>query len=264
MGLFEGEQQTLKDLLYGLLLPSGNDAAVTIAQHVGATIDAVASANGGPAIGGYPRFVRMMNGEAVRLGLVDTHYTNPQGFDDDMHYSSAYDVALLAREVLRYPLLADIVSTRTATVGTNPQHALANTNELLGVYPGVDGVKTGDTEGAGQCLAASWAWNGRHLIGVLLGSADRATEMTNLLNWGIQYHSWATLLSPLLAPPAGEGESPDAASPSQQRPRMGLIPTFVNPGTAPGERAVFSTLLGFELMRGLGLMPQQQALPSGS
>src|SRR3990172_91439 len=141
MGLRPGEELTLEDLLYGLLLPSGNDAALAVAGHLGGSV---------------ARFVDLMNQRAAELGLVNTHFANPHGLDAPEHYSSAADLVRLARTAMANPTFAKIVSTRERTVrGKLATYELRNTNRLLGTYPGVDGVKTGSTDAAGQCLVAA-------------------------------------------------------------------------------------------------------------
>ena len=160
MGLVEGEQQTVHDLLYGLLLPSGNDAAMALARYVGSGLKEPAGA--GPV----DRFVALMNRQAQQMGLMDTHYMNPHGFDDPDHYSSAYDLASIAWYDLHNPTFNEVISQSAHTV---PGHSLVNTNGLLTRYAGADGVKTGWTDNAGNCLVASATRNGRRLIAVLLG-----------------------------------------------------------------------------------------------
>lgn len=162
--LVANDRMYLKDLLYALLLPSGCDAAIVIAHEVG---------------GSTPHFVAMMNAEAQRLGLHDTHFTNPHGaFDDSNHYSSAADLAILSRYAMNIPLFAQIVRTQDyhleATINHHdyPWH---NTNSWLSMYRGADGIKTGDTAAAGYCMVFSATRNGHRLIGVELGAPDFAT-----------------------------------------------------------------------------------------
>jgi serine-type D-Ala-D-Ala carboxypeptidase (penicillin-binding protein 5/6) len=158
-------------LLYGLLLPSGNDAAIALAQHVSGTVH---------------RFIPLMNQQARRLGLRCTHFTTVSGIIDQGNYSCAGDLAILAHLVLRNPLLARIVGSRSAIVPfpiKGRKLYLYNNNPLLVVgYPGTDGVKTGFTTLAGQCLVAT-ARRGRHWFGVvLLHSADIYLQGETLLN----------------------------------------------------------------------------------
>jgi len=170
MGLETGMQLSLRDLLYGLLLPSGNDAAVAIARHVA---------------GDLPAFVARMNAKVRALGLEDTHFTNPHGLDAPGHYSSAYDMAMLGRYAMTNPDLAEIVGTKVYDPAWDgPQ--LWNGNLLLWTYPGSDGVKIGWTENARQTIVASAQRDGRRLFVALLGSEDRYTDASLLLDWAFE------------------------------------------------------------------------------
>jgi len=157
-GLREGEKYTLKELLYALLLISGNDAAIAIAEHVGGSVE---------------NFAAMMNARAKSLGAVNSNFVTPHGLDRENQYSTAYDVSLITIEALKHPLFRKIVSTTSSYI---PGHNLYNTNELLGSYPGADGVKTGYTGQAGRCLVASAERNGMRLISVVLGSPTRSAR----------------------------------------------------------------------------------------
>jgi serine-type D-Ala-D-Ala carboxypeptidase (penicillin-binding protein 5/6) len=168
-----GKRVSLTTLLYGLLLPSGNDAAIALADHVAGT---------------QARFVTLMNQEATRLGLRCTHFTTVSGIVDQGNYSCAQDLALIAHLVLEQPLLGRIVSSRSAILPfpiKGGKLYLYNNNPLLLLrYPGVDGVKTGFTDAAGQCLVAA-ARRGHTWLGVvLLHSGDTSTEAQQLLNAG--------------------------------------------------------------------------------
>ncbi len=175
MGLSPGQVVTLEELLYGLLLRSGNDAAMAIAQHIGGSVDG---------------FVEMMNQEAKELGLTDTHFANPHGLDAPDHYSSAYDLMVLARQALANPTFAEIVSTQQYTFRGR---RLSNRNELLGNYPGADGVKTGTTPGAGECLVASATREGHQVLVVVLGSEDRYGDASILLDYYFDHYAWYPL-----------------------------------------------------------------------
>lgn len=172
MGLAPGEVLSLRDLLYGMLLPSGNDAAYTIAQNIG---------------GSQRGFVALMNAEGSRLGLRDTHFTNASGLDEVGERTSARDLAVLARYVLhREPLVARIVRTGAYTIpasASHPAFGLGTRNELLGVYAGADGVKTGTTGEAGQNLVASATRGQRRVLVVVLGATDRYADATALLDY---------------------------------------------------------------------------------
>jgi D-alanyl-D-alanine carboxypeptidase len=160
-------------LLYGLLLPSGNDAAVALAQHVAGTPQGL---------------ITMMNRQARDLGLSCTHFTTVSGVVDQGNHSCAADLALLAHLVLEQPLLAHIVGTRSATlpfpIKGGKLYLFTNNPLLISRYPGADGVKTGYTQAAGQCLVAT-ARRGRTWLGVvLLHSADTPDQAVRLLNAG--------------------------------------------------------------------------------
>lgn len=181
-----GESMKLKDMLYALMLPSGDDAATAIADALGGT---------------NARFVQRMNFFAYHLHLFETHYVNPDGLtdpsQDDQHYTSAADLARLAAYAMKIPLFAQIVQTPTYTVNG---HTWNTTNYLLtsqDLYTGATGIKTGTTNAAGYCLVFSASRNGHHLLGVVLHSATEAQRFTDaraLLDWGFSL--------PLLPPTA--------------------------------------------------------------
>jgi serine-type D-Ala-D-Ala carboxypeptidase (penicillin-binding protein 5/6) len=136
-GLEPGDHVSRDELLQGMLVASANDAARTLAVDVA---------------GNERRFVRMMNAEAAAAGLDNTHYTNPTGLDDPAQHSSAADVAHLARDLMQNPAFRHIVAAESTTLNGSQ---LPTTNDLLGTYPGANGIKTGHTDQAGWCLAAS-------------------------------------------------------------------------------------------------------------
>lgn len=156
-----GEQIKLRDLLYGLMLQSGNDAAIAIAEHIGGSVE---------------NFLDMMNYKAKLLGARNTNFKSPHGLDRDEHYSTAYDLAIMTRYALQNPFFSEIVGTKTITAGTRSLH---NTNEMLDLYPGADGVKTGYTGQAGRCLVTSASRNGCRYISVVLNSPTRAQRAQN-------------------------------------------------------------------------------------
>jgi D-alanyl-D-alanine carboxypeptidase len=172
MGLHAGQVVTLLDLLYGLLLPSGADAANTIAIHYGGT---------------EARFVGMMNREAALLGMHDTHYVNAHGLTAAGHYTSAYDLAKLAEYVVGFPDLIKVTSTRTYNWNG---HILTNVNHVLFWYPGVDGIKPGYTDDAGLCQVIDAHRDGRHVIVVLLNTPNLDTDARNLLDFGLRDFGW--------------------------------------------------------------------------
>ncbi len=175
MGLSPGERLSVRELLYGLLLDSGNDAAETIAQGI---IDR-------------PRFVQRMNQKAATMHLTDTQFANPSGFDEAKHYSSAYDLAVMATTLLHeYPELATIVSAKQVTLASSSEHKWfgpQNLNRLLWSYPGALGVKPGFTDGAGYCLTAAATRGGRTIVAVVLGSTQHFTDATTLLDFGFRH-----------------------------------------------------------------------------
>lgn len=156
LGLKTGDKITIKDLLYGLMLCSGNDAAVALAEYAGGDISG---------------FAELMNNKAKELGLANTHYESPHGLDSDGHYTTAYELALLSDYALKNETFSKIVGTKNYTVTINgyPKN-LSNTNELLGYLDGVYGVKTGFTNGANRCLVTACKRNDMDIICVVLGA----------------------------------------------------------------------------------------------
>lgn len=177
MGLASGEQQTLHNLMYGMLLPSGNDAAMAIARHVGSKVGNANPAEADPV----GRFVAMMNYRATQLGLADSHFVNPHGLDTNGHYSSAYDLASLTWYALHIPAFNEIVGQVSYEA---PGHPLLNTNEMLTRYPGADGVKTGWTDGCGLCLVTSATRDGHRLIAVVLNAPHWYKDSATILDYG--------------------------------------------------------------------------------
>ncbi|MCG0277271.1 MAG: D-alanyl-D-alanine carboxypeptidase [Thermanaeromonas sp.] len=168
--LVPGVVLRLEDLLKGALLSSGNDATVAIAEHLA---------------GSEETFAWLMNRKAVLLGAFRSRFVNPNGLPAEGHYVTAYDLAVITRYALAHPLFSQMVKTRQAEImASDGPRYLYNTNRLLGSYPGADGVKTGTTNAAGQCLVASATRNGRQLIAVVLRSDDRYEDASNLLDYG--------------------------------------------------------------------------------
>jgi serine-type D-Ala-D-Ala carboxypeptidase (penicillin-binding protein 5/6) len=163
---------SLETLLYGLMLPSGNDAALAIARHVA---------------GSDARFVELMNEKVRALGLEDSQFRNPHGLDEEGHYSSPYDLAMLARHGMQDPLFYNLAATRN-------RHAdgfdLWNLNRLLGQYPGADGVKVGYTDEAGRCIVSSATRNGHRVFVTLIRSHDPVGESRLLLDYAFQNFRW--------------------------------------------------------------------------
>lgn len=166
---------TVNELLYGVIVQSGNDASIALAEGIAATEEA---------------FADMMNKEAARLGMTDTHFVNSTGLPDPQHYTTAYDLSLLAAALVRdFPeQYKQYYSTKEYTYNKITQ---ANRNRLLWIDPHVDGMKTGHTESAGYCLITSAKRNDTRLISVVAGAPSetaRATESQKLLNYGFQYY----------------------------------------------------------------------------
>jgi len=162
----------VRELLYGLFLNSGNDAAITLAEAA------------------MPRatFIALMNAKAAQLGLVDTHFVNPIGLDDPSQYTSAADLARISIELTtRFPVVPAIASTPSLTLpatATHHAYALYNLNQLIRTYPGATGLKTGWTGRAGGCLIATASRGGRHLMVVMMGSPNIFVEAASLLDYG--------------------------------------------------------------------------------
>ena len=169
-----GEQMSVEDLFKGVAVASGNDAVVALAEHIAGTEE---------------NFVKMMNDKAKDLGLKDTSFKNPHGLDTANHYSSAHDMAMIALELSKHPDVFKFTSIYEDYLrkDTDRKIWLVNTNKLVRFYDGVDGMKTGYTEGAGYCLTATAKKNGMSLIAVAMGEPDsktRNSEVTSMLNYG--------------------------------------------------------------------------------
>lgn len=179
MGLHEGERMYFGDLMYGLLLPSGNDAAVTLAAH---------------CTNQEKGFVQLMNEKADALGMTHTDITNPTGQDEAGNITTAHDLAILARAAMNNPLIAEIVKTpyrKVFDVDGTYSHALVNTNVLLRQDKSVLGVKTGTTDNAKQNLIMLFTLpTGQKIFVVVLGSNDRFQEAINLRRWVLAYFVW--------------------------------------------------------------------------
>lgn len=177
-GLSAGETLTYRSALYGMLLNSGNDAAYAIADNYP---------------GGVPAFVTAMNQKAASLGLVNTHFDNPVGFDSPNHYSSASDLAVITEEALKDSTLDRVVATKATEIESLDKkfkHSLTNLNKLLSEIPGVVGVKTGYTEVAKENLVTLINRDNAKVLVVLLGSDDRFGETTTMINWVFNNYQW--------------------------------------------------------------------------
>ena len=179
-----GEKFTLEELLYGLMLHSGNDAAVAIAIHVG---------------GDVPSFVHLMNETAKKIGLLDTSFQNPNGLYENTHYTTAKELALLTAYACQNELFSRIISTKSKTIGhfegTQTRY-LTNHNRMLKMFKGADGVKTGFTKQAGRCLVTSATREDMRLVCVTLNAPDDWRDHTNLLNDCFEKFTLKNLLEP--------------------------------------------------------------------
>ena len=179
MGLKEGSQVLMKDLLYGMLLCSGNDAAVAIAEYCGGSVSG---------------FAEMMNKKAVEIGAYETSFSNPHGLDAENHYTTAYDLAKIARYALKNPVFSLIVGTQEYQYGGR---TLRSTNEMLQGYEGADGVKTGYTGLAGRCLVTSATRNGMRLISAVLfcdTKNQRTISSSRILDYSFGKFGYVDLL----------------------------------------------------------------------
>ena len=177
MYLREGEVLTVQELLYGLMLRSGNDAAVALAIYCGGTVEG---------------FVQLMNDKAHRLGLKGTHFENPNGLDSPNHYSTARDLAVLTQYAMKNPIFAQTVSTKQVRIG---QRLLTNHNKLLWRVEGADGVKTGYTKAAGRILVSTAVRDGRRLICVTINDGNDWVDHETLLEEGFSRYTLRQILS---------------------------------------------------------------------
>jgi serine-type D-Ala-D-Ala carboxypeptidase (penicillin-binding protein 5/6) len=213
-----GEQQSLHDLLLALILESANDAAVAIAEHLGGTEE---------------RFVAWMNAKAVAIGATQTHFANSHGLHDPNHYTTARDLALIARYAMQNQAFRDLVVTEEATIPgykDHPPRKLWSHNQLLGYYDGANGVKNGFTEEAGLTNVASARRGGIELIAVVLGAESRVwTSSMALLDFGFSHYealrivqrseAGMDLATPAVPPDAAEPPLPVAPAPSPKLAR---------------------------------------------
>jgi D-alanyl-D-alanine carboxypeptidase len=168
MGLLPGDEVTIEDLLYGLMLPSGNDAALVLARSVA---------------GSEQEFVAMMNRAAAANGLQATTFVNPHGLDAPGHMTSAHDMAQIGRLAMRDSRFRAIARARSWTVVGRRTYELTNRNPFLREYPGAEGIKVGWTEEAGATIVASAARNGRRVIVALMDTEDRLKDSAALMDW---------------------------------------------------------------------------------
>lgn len=188
MGLLVGDRVTYNDLLYGMLLASGNDAANTTAICVGGSVD---------------NFVRMMNERADKMGLHNTSFETPSGLDGENHYTTAYELALIAREAMKNKDFKKAASSKTARLcyGNPPYYrTLTNHNKLLGNYEGIVGVKTGFTKKSGRCLVSAAERGGEYVIAVTLNDPNDWADHKQMLDYGFEKINVVECIPPEIDP----------------------------------------------------------------
>ncbi len=169
-----GEKMTLSDMLFGLMLASGNDAAVAIAEHIGGSVDG---------------FVDMMNRKAQDIGAYNTHFANPNGLPIDNHYTTAYDLALISAYAMHNAMFCEIVKTQYKTLpweGHEWDRVVKNKNKILWNYDGGNGIKTGFTKDAGRCLSAAAQRDDMQLVSVVLAAPDMFNDCMALMDYGFE------------------------------------------------------------------------------
>ncbi len=179
--LREGDKIILEDLLYCVMLRSGNDAAVAVAEHISGSV---------------ADFAKLMNNKAKEIGAKNSNFANPHGLPDENHYTTAYDLALITREALKNDTFAKIVSTKTHTITKllKENKVMQNKNKMLWQYPGGDGVKTGYTKSAGKCLVSSATKEGWQILTVVLNGGDIWSNSTKLLDYGFANYDYLKLV----------------------------------------------------------------------
>ncbi|MBI2952705.1 MAG: D-alanyl-D-alanine carboxypeptidase [Chloroflexi bacterium] len=180
MGVDNRDRVTLEDLLFGLMLPSGNDAALAIASHIA---------------GSERAFVDLMNGKMKELRLEDSHFVNPHGLDANGHYTTAYDLAMVSRYAMQNPFFRQLAAAKTRTVnrwraGEKQSYEIYNLNRLLSIYPGADGIKIGFTENALRTIVGSATRDGHRVYAALLGSTDLWTDTPRILDYVFDNFAW--------------------------------------------------------------------------
>jgi D-alanyl-D-alanine carboxypeptidase (penicillin-binding protein 5/6) len=176
--LKEGEVITVEELLFGIMLRSGNDASMAVAEHIGGSIEG---------------FADMMNKKAKDIGALNTHFANPHGLDDPQHYTTAYDLALITSYALRNTKFAEIVKTKRKTISGPPDvewdRSMMNKNKMLWQFEGGDGVKTGFTSKAGRCLVSSATRDNWQLCSVVLNCGPMWEESATILNYAFRNYT---------------------------------------------------------------------------
>jgi D-alanyl-D-alanine carboxypeptidase (penicillin-binding protein 5/6) len=229
IGLEPGDTLLLKDALSGLLIESGNDAALAIAETV--------------ADGSSERFVGWMNELVGRLGLKNTRFKNPHGLDQDGHVSSAYDMAVIGRTLMRQAVLARIVGEGRHVVEGPPRWVFRTRNPLLGVYPGVDGIKTGFDDMAGLCLVATAVRGDRRAVAVVMNSPRYGADAASLLDYAFEDGRWG---------PEGATRAPRPPGTSRGSARLAMLRADL---TLRGDGAPSSVSRAGQLVRASGTRP---------
>lgn len=180
----ENSEVDIKTLIKGIAIASANDAAVAIAEYIGGTEE---------------NFVNMMNEKAKKLGCKNTNFKNPHGLDEEGHYTTAYDLSLISRELIKYPLALKLTSTYEDYIEVSGEnHWLVNTNKLIRFYSGMDGLKTGYTSNAGYCLTATMEKNNMRLLSIVMGEdskENRNNDTISMMEYGYSNYGIKTILN---------------------------------------------------------------------
>ena len=239
MYLMLGEKVSLLDLLYGLMVNSGNDAAIAIAIHIGGNVEG---------------FTELMNKRAEKLGLTNTHFVTPNGLHDKEHYTTAYDLAVIACEAMNNEIFRQLASTSYYTTQTGEvKRYLKSKNKLLWQYEGSTGIKTGYTKASGKCLVFSAERDGMETVGVVLNSADIFDDASKILDYGFSSYKMSVLVS--------KGEVVAIAEVTNGRKRLLelaakediMSPVSVSDGMRLRPRAVYEKELQAPIEQGLTL-----------
>ena len=181
--LSEGEEMLVSDLIKGIMMASANDGIVAMAERIGESEE---------------KFVQLMNNKAKELGLKNTNFVNPTGLDEENHYSSAYDMGLIAKELIKHDEIFNYTNIYEDYLrkGTKNEYWLVNTNKLIKTYNGADGLKTGMTDAAGYCMAVTAVRHGMRLLAIVLGEENgkvRNSETAELLDYGFNLYELDTI-----------------------------------------------------------------------
>ena len=181
--LEENSEISVETLLKGISIASANDAAVAVGEYIGGTLD---------------NFVSMMNNRCKELGCKNTEFKNPHGLDEEGHLTTAYDMSLIARELVKHESVLKLTSTYEDNISVSGEnHWLVNTNKLIRFYKGIDGLKTGYTDNAGYCLTATMNKNNMRLISVVMGSDtkdNRSSDTIGMLEYGYSMYGSNTVI----------------------------------------------------------------------